>query len=573
MPADLRYLKRRRKNGRALGTWTFQVAVPRALQDRLGTRVIERSLGTSSLREAQQRRWDALAEARERFKRADEHRPLSSTEIATLAQGELRETYQRNAGSALLADFSEDIGLLADELDSAGYFLDPEPGGSRSFPTRWRARAEELISRMGATPTEETIEDLRVALVEAQMAAYRAIRRGIEPPEVAGRRNRRPNPSAGSAPRISAAAEKYLTDREAEGRIASHTLRQYRLSIRLFGEFVCDAALDAVTRAEVSEFLRSLERLRPAYARSPDANGLAFEKLIEKFAAGPDDAGLAAATVNKHVTALSGLFKWAMRTGVLPEDHRNPFEGQHRRPAPPSKAGWLPYEIEELAKLVERPEPRPKRHTWASARPWIVLVALFSGMRLGEICSLDADDIKEEDRVPFFDITAAKSEAGIRRVPVHPTLLSLGFLDYVRHVKRGPLFVGVRSGGPDNNRSYIFSKRFATWRRRQGVDRPRIAFHSFRKNVVASLERARIHQSEVAQIVGHERGFTFSVYSPLGLDLQGLREVVEKITYPKLDIDSLRATSKQPRTATRGALARCPSTVNNARINDEISTP
>ena len=68
---------------------------------------------------------------------------------------------------------------------------------------------------------------------------------------------------------------------------------------------------------------------------------------------------------------------------MLPEDHRNPFEGQHRQPAPPSKSGWLPYEIEELTKLVERPEPRPKRHTWATARPWIILVALFSGMRLG----------------------------------------------------------------------------------------------------------------------------------------------------------------------------------------------
>ena len=379
MPADLKYLKRRRKNGRALGTWTFQVAVPRALQERLGVRLIERSLGTSSLREAQQRRWDALAEARER-------------------------------------------------------------------------------------------------------------------------------------------------------------------------------------------------RLRPDYARSPEANGLPLEKLIEKFAAGPDDAGLAAATLNKHVTALSGLFKWAMRTGVLPEDHRNPFEGQHRRPAPPSKAGWLPYEVEELAKLVERPEPRPKRHTWASARPWIVLVALFSGMRLGEICSLDADDIKEEDRVPFFDITAAKSEAGIRRVPVHPTLLALGFLDYVRHVKRGPLFLGVRPGDPDKKRAYTFSKQFGAWRRRQGVDRPRVGFHSFRKNVVAALERARMHQSEVAQIVGHERGFTFSVYSPLGLDLQDLRVVVEKIAYPKLDIDALTVPSEQPRTPARGALARCPSTANNAEINDGIST-
>ena len=403
------------------------------------------------------------------------------------------------------------------------------------------------------------------------MAAFKAAQNGVEPPSIAGQRNRRSKTFPGSAPRISEAAEKYLADREAEGRIASHTIRQYQLSLRLFGEFVEDAALDAITRAEATEFLRSLGRLRADHGRSADANGMPLVKLLKMYSAAPDEPGLAPATLNKHVTALSGLFKWAVRTGVLPEDHRNPFEGQHRQPAPPSKSGWLPYEIEELTKLVERPEPRPKRHTWATARPWIILVALFSGMRLGEICSLDAEDIKEEDGVRFFDITAAKSEAGIRRVPVHPALLSFGFLDYVRHVKRGPLFPGVRPGGRDKKRSYTFSKRFAAWRRRQGIDRPRIAFHSFRKNVVASLERARVHQSEVAQIVGHERGFTFSVYSPLGLDLHALRDVVEKIAYPKLDIDALTVSSEQPRTPARGALARCPSTANKARINDEIS--
>ena len=45
-----------------------------------------------------------------------------------------------------------------------------------------------------------------------------------------------------------------------------------------------------------------------------------------------------------------------------------------------------------------------------------------------------------------------------------------------------------------------------------------------------------MHQSEVAQLVGHERGFTFSVYSPLGLDLKGLQRVVEQIRYKGLKL-------------------------------------
>lgn len=57
-----------------------------------------------------------------------------------------------------------------------------------------------------------------------------------------------------------------------------------------------------------------------------------------------------------------------------------------------------------------------------------------------------------------------------------------------------------------------------------------MSFYSLRKNAMAAL----VHQSEVAQIVGHERGLTFSVHSPLGLDLPGLSAIAEKIVYPGL---------------------------------------
>ena len=43
----------------------------------------------------------------------------------------------------------------------------------------------------------------------------------------------------------------------------------------------------------------------------------------------------------------------------------------------------------------------------------------------------------------------------------------------------------------------------------------------------------------MAQLVGHERGFTFSVYSPRGLDLPGLRAAVERIEYPGLSLEHL----------------------------------
>jgi hypothetical protein len=55
------------------------------------------------------------------------------------------------------------------------------------------------------------------------------------------------------------------------------------------------------------------------------------------------------------------------------------------------------------------------------------------------------------------------------------------------------------------------------------------------------LERARVPESEAVQILGHDKmSMSYSVYS-LGLDLPALREIVEKIKYPGLDLKHLGA--------------------------------
>jgi hypothetical protein len=80
------------------------------------------------------------------------------------------------------------------------------------------------------------------------------------------------------------------------------------------------------------------------------------------------------------------------------------------------------------------------------------------------------------------------------------------------------------------------AKRFPTYRRQRGVDRDRLAFHSFRKCFVRALELAGVDRDRAALVVGHERGFTFRVYNPEGLDLAMLREVVERFRYEGLDL-------------------------------------
>ena len=240
--------------------------------------------------------------------------------------------------------------------------------------------------------------------------------------------------------------------------------------------------------------------------------------------------------------ALGLVWKWARnRQGLILE---NPWEGQQRREGQRRKVGKLPFKVDELKVLLrEKPEVAPTRTTYETTLRWVCWIAAYSGMRLNEICSRKVSDIKQQGGIWCFDITNAKTEAGDRLVPVHSRLIELGFLSYVSHLGGGWLFPVLKPGGPDQKRSWYLSKTFTTYRRKLGVTqinpetkRDRVDFHSFRRSAIQVLEWARIAQTEVAQVVGHEKkGITFDTYNPDGLEVQALLDVVENIRYSGLD--------------------------------------
>ena len=72
---------------------------------------------------------------------------------------------------------------------------------------------------------------------------------------------------------------------------------------------------------------------------------------------------------------------------------------------------------------------------------WIFLLGILSGMRTNEMCQLRLSDLKKEKGIWFIHVeesedTKVKTINSIRKVPVHPQLLELGFMQYVGNMKR-----------------------------------------------------------------------------------------------------------------------------------------
>jgi integrase len=178
---------------------------------------------------------------------------------------------------------------------------------------------------------------------------------------------------------------------------------------------------------------------------------------------------------------------------------------------------------------------------------WIPLIALYSGLRSNEICQLHKSDVQRKSGVWVFRVSGEgegqhlKTEAATRIVPVHSEIIRCGFLDYLKALPDGQLFPALKPGGADDKRNWYLSKQFPAFRRRCGVDAARVSFHSFRKNAAQALKDKRATPAEIAELIGHEQGFTLSTYAPMQLPLPVLKELIERIRYPGLRLKHLYA--------------------------------
>lgn len=376
----------------------------------------------------------------------------------------------------------------------------------------WDAALEPHMRRLGyATEHEFQTGDLPPE-AEAVIAAIKAEREG-----------RKEVPAAFREP-FSVTAKAHLADRqrEASRRVKNQTFAQKETVFRLFAEHIKDAPLSTIDRRMVTAFLDKLKPLSPAWGRSAAVRGLPLDQIIRRFSVKGGVEGLSTKTLSRYTSALSVLWEWAERRGEVTGS--NPF-ARHldgaKRPSDKNRP-WS----EEAIRAYFQANPDKSREGRPDPLYWLPRIALLSGMRISEICALERHDVQEYEGVTYFDISEAKTDAGVRVVPVHDELLP--FLQIAPTA--GYLFPELTPGGKDGKRSWAVGKRLG---RRIRAIPGASTFHGLRKNVVETFERAHVPESETAQIVGHgKKGITYGVYSPNGLRIEQKRELIDLLGVP-----------------------------------------
>lgn len=178
---------------------------------------------------------------------------------------------------------------------------------------------------------------------------------------------------------------------------------------------------------------------------------------------------------------------------------------------------------------------------------FIPLISLFSGARLGEICQLTVNDICKNKDVYYMDINendvkkSIKNEQSKRKVPIHQTLINLGFLDYVNYRKKDlktsrvfPKLTYTEHSGWGGG----FSKRFSRYLKRidiTGGENGKKTFHSFRHTFTTNLQEQKVSVEMRHQICGWEKQSVGEAVYGNHIKISLINAELQKVNYTGLN--------------------------------------
>lgn len=295
---------------------------------------------------------------------------------------------------------------------------------------------------------------------------------------------------------------------------AENTAAEAETAVRRFIELHGDMPIQDIGKAHGREF-------RDAMAQIPKGLPAKLRKLPIKQLLARDLSAYerrSATTINKTLTLLGAVLTRAEQDGHFDEaGWRNPFDVGFQV-NDTEEENYEPFSASELNKLLGSPVfaagERPVRGRGETAK-WAPLVALLQGARRGEVFQLFVRDVEQDADTGIWTIRfdrdsgkSIKNATSIRRVPVHPLLVELGFLSFVRErAEKVGMGASLWPGFEDRDKLRTRINRWGEWfgayLAKHAVDDPRKSFHSFRGTFKRFGRGAGVDETVLNHLVGH----------------------------------------------------------------------
>ena len=359
--------------------------------------------------------------------------------------------------------------------------------------------------------------------------------------------------------KISEVIDEFLVLRK--GVVGEKLLSEYKVITDDFVEIIGNIPVSSLSKDSIRTYIKTQLKLPPNRRKNPIYRDLDIENLLKLKEVKPQSR----LNVNKFLTRLTTLMNFGVSQGYFKD---NPILGM-KIPIPKiqGRKKREPFSQEDLSKILtpktfldwtidfglKTKSDKPNPVKLSNAFYWTFLVGIMSGMRTNEIAQLLVEDIIKKDYVWLINVDetkdkSVKTSSSIRKVPVHPTLVSLGFLDYVKIIKsKGndrvfPEITKTRDGYSSKISRHYNEKFLPTL----GVWEKQVkGLYCTRHTFINRCYKKGVDRDIIKSVVGHEPDFTLEVYGGNPFTPKQLYQGISKVSYSNIKWNRLKVDWKK----------------------------
>jgi integrase len=533
------------------GIYYFRRAIPNELRKKIGKTVIKESLGTREPNEARRLFLDKQTECENLFESARNGFVITQKKATELAGIWLRRKLNEDESQRDLDNPELIFDTNSDTKDLHSYYDHhiEEMQEAREGGNAYRVVKDEIndIAYSENVPVINSIKGFDVLVEElfwAKIRYYQTINKrsdGDWSTDVEEMLKKYPvatNKSQVKAEGIT--LQELFKKFKAERQPPEKTADEYQKVIARFIEVNGSVSAECITGSMVREFKDAL--LKNPSVLTHKQRALSLPELIKSVGSNYSGRRLSDGSINKHITMVSTVLKWAGNNSYFDDNWNNPAQGKLVK-RKGSKKEIKPFTNQELEKIFSSDAYVSGVVTKGGAGKaayWLPVISLYTGMRLEEAGQLLVSDIKQEDGVWYFDINESeskrlKNKSSTRIVPVHKRLIDFGLIDYVdsiKDVRLFPLLKADKYGSLTQN----WSKWFGRLLTKLNIKDSSKVYHSFRHGMKDALRNAGVDEAISDAITGHTNSSVGRTYGS-GYNLATLNKAIQKVNY---DVDAFK---------------------------------
>lgn len=236
-----------------------------------------------------------------------------------------------------------------------------------------------------------------------------------------------------------------------------------------------------------------------------------------------DTCGKNYPTLRKLKVLFRQMYDYAMKNELCNKDYSEFVDILKFKDRNPNKMDRNKFSKKEIERLWEQKDDKYYQ---------IVLMLIYTGVRISELLDLKKENVHLNER--YFDVSASKTENGIRKVPIADKVLP--FFRFWYNDTKSEYLLHTENGEQFKYRNFYDSYFLPLMKNLSLSQTP----HCCRHTCISMLAEAKVDQTTIKKIVGHSGAMTLTERIYTHLDIEELINESIKFKIKERDVFLLR---------------------------------